>query len=113
LAQFKRRDSTAKLYRASFTNPATSGSLPTLTGVTSYTISFGANNVLVGFGDIVFSKAGSGVLYLAPRSATGSPASPTAPMFAVGNVAVMIVSGSATAVTIRATGVGVRADNKR
>jgi hypothetical protein len=92
----------------SFTDPATSGSLPTFTSVTNYTISFGSNNVLVGFGDIVFSKAGSGVLYLAPRSAPGSPASPTAPMFAVGDVAAMMASGSATAVTIRATGVGTK-----
>ena len=99
--------STAKLYRASFTDPASS-SLPTFTGVTNYTISFGANDVLVGFGDIVFSKAGSGVLYLVPRSAPGSPASPTAPMFAAGDVAAMMASGSATAVTIRATGVGTK-----
>jgi len=99
----------ATLYRVAFNPPTSFGSLPTMSSISNYDITFsngGTEQILAGFGDIVFDDSNS-LLYLALRSQVGSPASPTAPLYMV-NVNDMLLTGSATATKIRATGVSTR-----
>jgi hypothetical protein len=64
----------ATVHRAKFNNPGTPGALPTFTGLSSYTLNFGTDNVRIGFGDIAFSDgpAGNDVLYLPSHRQTAS-----------------------------------------
>jgi len=45
----------ATVHRAKFHNPGTPEALPTLTGLSSYTLNFCTDNFRIGFGGIAFS----------------------------------------------------------